>query len=365
MRNLSMAVAIAIMTLVSAAHAAAPPARFAVQGFVTDDSGMPLEDGAYSIRFALYNDPSSNMPAALLYEETLDVEVVQGLFSVQLGNTTPLDLAVFRDNSDVYLGLTVEDDVEATPRLALATVPYAANAMFAESAGDAETVGGAELSDLQSRVVGTCASGQFMRAIAADGTVTCADDEDTVVSQSTIEGYARGVAYDTPAELTAVLNASYAPVSHNHAAANITSGTLDPARYSALADLTAEGVLDNSAGTDLLTRAQADARYVAAPGPGLSCVQRFGTANNGTSGTSVTASYVACQAGEIVTGGGCTSGSSLRSSFYKGTCTGLCACLINSPCPPSEVAANPGWGCITSSTSDTAVRAHAMCCTLN
>jgi len=44
-------------------------------------------------------------------------------------------------------------------------------------------------------------------------------------------------------------------------ASNINAGTLNNARFSAYSDLNAEGYLDNSAGTDLLTRAQGDGRY--------------------------------------------------------------------------------------------------------
>jgi hypothetical protein len=43
---------------------------------------------------------------------------------------------------------------------------------------------------------------------------------------------------------------------------NITAGTLPTARYSAYADLAAEGYLDDNAASDLLTRSQADGRYV-------------------------------------------------------------------------------------------------------
>ena len=49
---------------------------------------------------------------------------------------------------------------------------------------------------------------------------------------------------------------------HNHSASDITSGTLGNARFSAYSNLTAEGYLDNNADNDLLTRSQADARYV-------------------------------------------------------------------------------------------------------
>ncbi len=52
------------------------------------------------------------------------------------------------------------------------------------------------------------------------------------------------------------------PASYYLNAGNITAGALDPQRYSAYADLGSEGYLDNNADPDLLTRLQADARYV-------------------------------------------------------------------------------------------------------
>jgi hypothetical protein len=45
-------------------------------------------------------------------------------------------------------------------------------------------------------------------------------------------------------------------------ASNINAGTLGTGYYSAHSDLTAEGYLDNNADADLLTRLQADGRYV-------------------------------------------------------------------------------------------------------
>lgn len=44
--------------------------------------------------------------------------------------------------------------------------------------------------------------------------------------------------------------------------ANMAAGTLSADRFSAYSDLTAEGLLDNNADSDLLTRAQTDTRYV-------------------------------------------------------------------------------------------------------
>lgn len=55
------------------------------------------------------------------------------------------------------------------------------------------------------------------------------------------------------------LYAASAPPTTNANA--ISSGTLDPLYYSAYQDLTEEGRLDNTTGSDILTRTQADSRY--------------------------------------------------------------------------------------------------------
>jgi hypothetical protein len=49
---------------------------------------------------------------------------------------------------------------------------------------------------------------------------------------------------------------------HTHDAVDVIGGTLNNSYFSAYSDLSAEGYLDNNSGTDLLTRTQADARYI-------------------------------------------------------------------------------------------------------
>jgi hypothetical protein len=49
---------------------------------------------------------------------------------------------------------------------------------------------------------------------------------------------------------------------HTHSTADIASGTLSNSRFSAYSDLSAEAYLNNDASGDLLTRSQADGRYV-------------------------------------------------------------------------------------------------------
>jgi hypothetical protein len=63
-------------------------------------------------------------------------------------------------------------------------------------------------------------------------------------------------------------------------ATNINAGTLSTGRYSAYADLGAEGILDNNADTDLLTRLQADGRYWMQDGNSFGAVGRLGTNDN-------------------------------------------------------------------------------------
>jgi hypothetical protein len=57
-------------------------------------------------------------------------------------------------------------------------------------------------------------------------------------------------------------SAAFAPFFHSHEAADITAGLLSSDRFSAYGDLGAEGVLNDDNPADLLTRSQADGRFV-------------------------------------------------------------------------------------------------------
>ncbi len=246
----------ALSTLVSVATVQADaPALIPIQGYLADAAGTPI-DGGIKIRFRLYAADSGG--TALFDETKAMVNVDAGYFTAYLGEATVMDLSVFNDHPIVYVGVLVgADTVELSPRLQLATAPYAA---FAQSCGDASTVGGltAEQLKVQGPIgpagpkgdTGTtggagakgdpgatgvlnvsatapitasltnqtlslglsalsCSAGNSIRAISATGVVTCEVDDNTVISQSTIEGYARGVCYDSEAELTGTLNDNY------------------------------------------------------------------------------------------------------------------------------------------------------------
>lgn len=98
------------------------------QGRLLDPStGAPKNDGVYQMTFSIYNVLTGG---TALWTETKSVTVGSGAFISLLGDTTPLVLGNF-DGQELFLGVKVGDDAEATPRQRLAHNAYA---MFAENA---------------------------------------------------------------------------------------------------------------------------------------------------------------------------------------------------------------------------------------
>jgi hypothetical protein len=189
MMRIALSLLLVMAAFATRARADAPPIM-PVQGFITDAAGIAVV-GAHDLRFRIYTTPTAGAP---LYDESIaDVDVAEGLFSVELGNNTPLSLDLFDVQSSLFLGITIDDDVELSPRIVLGTVPWAA---FAANAGDAATLGGlapedfrqegvpvpfSELSDVpaDADTLGalTCANGQVPKR---SGTAwICGNDIDT------------------------------------------------------------------------------------------------------------------------------------------------------------------------------------------
>ncbi len=108
-----------------AASAQSVPAEVPVQGFLTDDSGVPV-DGSVTVKFAIYDAAVSGTE---LYSEEQTISADAGAFTAYL---TP-DMSIFKNNTDIYLGLAVDGGAEMSPRLKMSTVPYAAVAGNAAS----------------------------------------------------------------------------------------------------------------------------------------------------------------------------------------------------------------------------------------
>lgn len=97
------------------------------QGVLLDPSGNVKPNNTYVMTFRIYNDPTGG---SIKWQETQNVVVVNGYFSVRLGSVTPLSPAVFMASNEpeteqVWLGVQVSPDAEMQPRQQLTRVPYA------------------------------------------------------------------------------------------------------------------------------------------------------------------------------------------------------------------------------------------------
>ena len=94
---------------------------------VTPGTGAPKPDGTYEMSFRLYTVATGG---TAIWTGTRDIQVANGVFSVLLGEVTALNASHF-NGQELWLGVKVGADAEATPRQHLAHVAYA---LFAENA---------------------------------------------------------------------------------------------------------------------------------------------------------------------------------------------------------------------------------------
>jgi hypothetical protein len=112
---------------------------------VTNPGGVNVANGTVSIYFALYNGASGGTP---LWSETQgSVTVTDGIFRVALGASTPIPASVNFNWDGLYLGINVNSNGEMTPRIQMASVPFAFNAQqvagltVQDTSGNASTSG--------------------------------------------------------------------------------------------------------------------------------------------------------------------------------------------------------------------------------
>jgi len=251
------------------------PQQISYQGRLTDNASSPVADGPYTMTFSIYND----LNVLQWSEVQTDVLVVKGIFNVLLpGNlgVTPFPEGLF--NEFLFLGIQVGTDDEMIPLQSLTSVP------FAFKAEDADTLQGltpaafvSTESDptvepsIKDGVSWTELSGIPPEIADGDndsgGDITAVIAEPGLVGGGLIGDIALAVDFSGSGENPTVARSDhhhdgiYAPEIHSHDAGNISSGVLDPDRFSAIDDLMAEGYLNNDSGTDLLLKDQADASY--------------------------------------------------------------------------------------------------------
>ena len=217
---------------------AAAPSYLPVQGFITDADGSPV-NGATSFTFSIYDNEAGGEP---LWTETLSSLVEEGVFTVYLGEVESIDMVMFRDYSDLWLGVQVAGDDEM-PLVYLGSTPFSGYAEYCGNVPDhahpytditgtlpdtalpgsvamgpqscegTDKVVGIDMSGalvcaadagteylagsglaltgstfsvdttaIQSRVTGSCLEGRSIRVINEAGTVACEPDDDLLAT---------------------------------------------------------------------------------------------------------------------------------------------------------------------------------------
>lgn len=157
-----------LTALLASTEAQAAPDSMSFAGrLVTADGPV---DGSVEVEFTVFDAGTGGTEE---WTDTVTLTADEGLVFATLGDSiNPLDDAVF-DGGAKFLEITVEGET-LSPRLAINSTPYAVSASRADSASNADTLGGSVTAgNVQLRVGGTCAAGTAVGTINADGTVVC------------------------------------------------------------------------------------------------------------------------------------------------------------------------------------------------
>jgi len=119
------------------AAAAGVPQAINYQGYLKDSAGVPVSTQV-PLTFKLYEQGEGGAP---LWTETLNVTPQNGIYSVILGNSAPLDSTLL-DGRNYYLAIQAGTDPEMMPRHRITSVPYAMPAGAASSVTNGVYIGG-------------------------------------------------------------------------------------------------------------------------------------------------------------------------------------------------------------------------------
>ncbi len=221
----------ALSAMISTGAFATVPDLIPVQGVLADSADLPI-DALTDLTFTLYDGESSS---TVLWTDTfVDVDVVEGFFTVYLGDNTALDFASLITNAEVWVGITVETDPEMD-RFQLATVPFAIEAQVSQQ------VGSLTETDINNNFVSSSSPAAGVTATQVSNWDTAygwgdhgsagylTTESDPVFGASAASGIAAGdiTNWDT-AYVWGDHAGLYSPVSHDHDAdyVNVTGDTM-------------------------------------------------------------------------------------------------------------------------------------------
>jgi len=111
-----------VLLLISPAVAQVVPENVHFQAYITDSEGVPLS-GEQTLLAEFYDGPGDD--ATLLWSQTIEAEVENGLVSLLLGDQdTPLDFGVFASDGPIFFQVSVNGEAQE-PRFEIAAVPFA------------------------------------------------------------------------------------------------------------------------------------------------------------------------------------------------------------------------------------------------
>ncbi|HBM45899.1 TPA: hypothetical protein DDZ75_02905, partial [Patescibacteria group bacterium] len=90
------------------------------QGKLTTSAGVTVADSTYNFRFRIYTTATGG---SAIFDETISATTVGGIFSIQAGNAS--STADLNFNQPLYVGMTINNDPEMTPRKELSSAPFA------------------------------------------------------------------------------------------------------------------------------------------------------------------------------------------------------------------------------------------------
>jgi len=143
LRRTSILTVLALCLLAATAALAEAPPLLPVSGWLADADGVPL-DGDIDLTVALYADATGG---TALFTDTVTVTVDLGFFTAYAGENASLDLALFAEEGELWLGLTLEGEDEMEPRALVATAPWAGWAEYAGLADDSLALGGVDAAE--------------------------------------------------------------------------------------------------------------------------------------------------------------------------------------------------------------------------
>jgi hypothetical protein len=106
-----------------------PPKLISYQGKLTTAAGANVRDSVYSITFKLFKTLTGG---AAFWTEARSCTTKGGLFSIGLGSITPIES--IPQAGTCYLEMTVSPNTAMSPRIRMASAPYAYLAMKADTA---------------------------------------------------------------------------------------------------------------------------------------------------------------------------------------------------------------------------------------